>query len=226
MCLQDYRRRVKLALSYGETFIVLSAVFFSVSRYFVKLAEQELSVWTILFARCIGVLCLVAAAAKYNQVKLVGNEPRQNGPLLVLHGGIRGVYILLELTALTFMPVGDYTVLCYTYPAVTAFLLRVYLREKYTLLDASGSLFSLMGIILVSQPTALGFSNQGDQHAVSLHGVLATVAVVLVEAHASIILRVCPRTLLSLQRSLMRIFTGDRRTRACARRNGTLSVKP
>ena len=85
--------------------------------------------------------------------------------LLLLRGlvgffGVFGMYFSLQYLSLS-----DAVALTFLVPMVTAFLAFVLLHEKYSILEAICSVFSLAGVVLIAKPTFI-FGNESRAHLV------------------------------------------------------------
>lgn len=82
--------------------------------------------------------------------------------LLLLRGlvgffGVFGMYFSLQYLSLS-----DAVALTFLVPMVTAFLAFVLLHEKYSILEAICSVFSLAGVVLIAKPTFI-FGNESNK---------------------------------------------------------------
>lgn len=137
--------------------MVLAAFFFSIMSVLVKLAGERLPTTQIVFARC--VVSLVLSWWFLRRAGVRGWGKRKG--LLLLRGltGLGGLLCFFHATVM--LPLADVTTLHYTNPVVTALLAGVLLGETLGRGEILGSLLSLVGVVLVAQPSFL-FGQQAE----------------------------------------------------------------
>ena len=64
--------------------------------------------------------------------------------------------------SLQYLSLSDAVALTFLVPMVTAFLAFVLLHEKYSILEAICSVFSLAGVVLIAKPTFI-FGNESNK---------------------------------------------------------------
>ncbi len=128
-----------------------SALFFSLMTLFVKLAGRTIPTMEIVFARS-----LLMAGMTYALVRRQGLSPLGNNRKLLLARGVIGVTALsLFYFAIPRIPLGDATALFYMAPIWTALSAAFFLRERTAGLVLVGMAVSLVGVVLISEPSFL-----------------------------------------------------------------------
>ncbi|KAF6063732.1 EamA-like transporter family protein [Candida albicans] len=99
-------------------------------------------------------------------------HPAQILKLLLLRGlvgffGVFGMYFSLQYLSLS-----DAVALTFLVPMVTAFLAFVLLHEKYSILEAICSVFSLAGVVLIAKPTFISSSSSEKRILATIVGLI------------------------------------------------------
>jgi drug/metabolite transporter (DMT)-like permease len=143
-----------------------AAFFFSLMSAFVKALGDTLPSQEIVLVRSALTLGYAYALVRFAGHALWGT----NRKLLLLRGlfGLGGVSCFFW--AITALPLADATVLHYTNPVITALLAALVLDERIGRAEAGGALVSLVGIVLVAQPSFL-FGGDGSELRLAYAGV-------------------------------------------------------
>jgi drug/metabolite transporter (DMT)-like permease len=148
--------------SYGLFLVLLSAILYALAGAFVKLGHirGRLPSTELVFARgifqgaCI-VLGLVVTRDDKNQ-RLI-HHPFGKGAaakrLVWARGIIGGMGFLLDYHCMAVLPLGDAITLMSLYPFLTIFLARFVLGEEIKILHIVVTTASLVGAVLIAQPT-------------------------------------------------------------------------
>lgn len=140
-------QRIPLGLRY----MAGSALFFSLMTLFVKLAGQTIPTMEIVFARS-----LLMAGMTYGLIRRQGLSPLgTNRKLLLARGAIGVTALSLFYFAIPRIPLGDATAVFYMAPIWTALAAAFVLRERTAGLVLVGMAVSLVGVVLISEPSFL-----------------------------------------------------------------------
>ena len=135
----------------GAYLIMLSAFAFSIMTVLVKLVGERLPSQEIVVARAI-----VSLVLSWSLLRRAGVSPWGEDKLWLWIRGVLGFAGLsCVYAAVTHLPLAEATVLQYLYPAITALLAGLFLREVITPRILIASAISLVGVVLVAQPTLL-----------------------------------------------------------------------
>lgn len=168
-------------VSAGLRFMVLAAFYFSLMSLLVKLAGQRLPGAQMVFARSI-----VALVLSYGMLRRIKVSPwGEKKGLLFFRGFIGFLGLLCFFYAIPRLPLADVTVIQYTNPVFTAVLAAIFLRETLGGREMSGLALSLLGIVLVAQPTFL-FGLRGSSLDLLAVGVALAGAVFAAMAYTSV----------------------------------------
>ncbi len=165
----------------GLRYMVLSAFFFSLMSLLVKVAGQRLPGAELVLARSV-----VALVISYAMIRRLGVSPwgRRKG-LLVFRGLIGFFGLLCFFYAIPRLPLADVTVIQYTNPAFTALLAALFLKETMGRREVMGLLLSLLGVVLVAQPTWL-FGHAADTLNLTAVGIALAGAVFAAMAYTTV----------------------------------------
>jgi drug/metabolite transporter (DMT)-like permease len=150
--------RTHLAANIGLLFIVLSQFFNSIMVTTTKLLvtdEDPIHPLQILFVRM-----LITALGCVLYLKYYKKEAQLWGPkelrwLLVLRGVMGFIGVFAMYYSLMYLSVSEATVITFLVPSMTGFLAWVLLRERWSLIEALGSVISLFGVMLIARPSFL-----------------------------------------------------------------------
>ena len=162
--------------------MLLSAFAFSLMTLFVKLAGQSLPTQEIVTARALLTLVFTLVALRRARIAPLGSKR----PLLWLRGAIGFLALSCVYYAVTHLPLAEATVLQYLHPPLTAALAAWLLRERLdrTVFISLG--LGVVGVLLVSQPSALfGLGSQ----TLPVWGVAAAIGGAVLSSCAYVIVR-------------------------------------
>jgi len=153
--------------------MLASAFAFSVMSLFVKVAGQRLPSQEIILARA-----LISLILSYGHLRLAGLSVWGNNYKLLIGRGVVGFLALsCFFYSLTHLPIAESTVIQYVYPVFTALLARYSLGERLGRVKLAFSLLSLVGVVLIAQPTVLFGGSAASLNpltvAIALGGLLA-----------------------------------------------------
>ncbi len=139
----------KRFFSAGLRYMAVSAFFFSVMGLLVKVAGQRLPSQEIVFFRSLLVLVFAYVALKRMKVVPWGN----NKKWLVVRGMTGFLALSCFYYGVTHLPLADATLIMYSNPVFTAILAAIFLSEKLTMVDIIGVVASLVGVVLIAEPS-------------------------------------------------------------------------
>lgn len=170
----------------GLLYMAGSAFFFSIMSVLVKWAGQTLPSQEIVFFRSAGVMALALGHMRIEGIDPWGNNRR----LLLVRGLVGFVALSCFYYALTKLPLPDATLIQYTNPIWTALLAAIFLGELLGAIEILGLLASLVGVVLIQQPTFLF----GGQSRLPPEAVLVAICGAIAAAGAYVIVRRLRRT--------------------------------
>lgn len=175
--------------------MIVAALCFSGMSFMAKVLAGSLPVGEIVLARSIIGTIISVWMLRAAGISLWGNRK----DLLIFRGVFGCAALLCFFWSLIRLPLAEATVLFYMSPGLTAVIAAVWLREKLALREASGFVVSIVGVIMITQPTFL-FDNAAD----ALH--LPSVAVGLLGALLASFAFVAVRKLRSTDHGLVIVF--------------------
>ena len=131
--------------------MLLGTVFFSVMTVFAKLASERLPTMELVLARVIVTLLMSWWALRRLGVYPWGNDKK----LLLLRGFAGFMGLSCYFYAIDHLPLADATVIQFTNPMIAALIAVFALREPLRGADVVATLLSMVGVVLVAQPTFL-----------------------------------------------------------------------
>ena len=135
----------------GVLYMLASALGFSVMSLCVKLVSAELPTMEVVFARSAFMAVVTYAALRHSGASVAGHDRRT----LLARGVIGATALSLLYLGLARLPLGDAVTIHYTAPVWTALSAAFLLGERLRPLVLGGVALSLVGVVLVAQPTAL-----------------------------------------------------------------------
>ncbi|MAY42690.1 MULTISPECIES: DMT family transporter [unclassified Neptuniibacter] len=134
-------------------YMLLSALGFALMAACVKGAsEYGIPVLEIVAARAVVSLCISYIDIKRKRIDVWG----QNKGLLIARGSVGAIALLCVYYAVTTLPLAEATIMQYTYPAFTALIALLFLKEKVQKATLLCIVLSLIGLVLMVQPTHEG----------------------------------------------------------------------
>jgi drug/metabolite transporter (DMT)-like permease len=167
--------------------MVGSAFSFSLMSLFVKLVGRSLPAQEIVLLRGVVTLALSYAVLRSARIPLAGNRPG----LLAVRGVLGFGAVSLFFLGVIRLPIADATVIHYTNPVFTAAIAALVLAERIGARDVGSLAASLVGVLLVAQPT---FLFGGASASLDLVGVLAALGGAILSAGAYVCVRHLSRT--------------------------------
>jgi len=158
--------------SYGLILVLLSAILYAIAGAFVKLGHVEggLPSTELVFARGIfqgGIVVLGLYFCRDDKQQRLIYRPFGNGvaarKLVWMRGVLGGAGFLLDYHCMAVLPLGDAITLMSLYPFLTIFLARAFLGEEIKPLHLIVTTASIVGAVLIAQPTFIfGVDNDAD----------------------------------------------------------------
>ncbi|TDP75362.1 DMT family transporter [Bradymonas sediminis] len=142
--------------SVGLRYMAASAFFFSLMGVLVKVLGERLPSNEIVLARSFMLLLFAWLMIRRAGVSPWGN----NKPLLFLRGLSGFAALSCFYYALTELPLADATLIMYINPVFTGILAAIFLKEAIGWPDIIGIAVSLLGVVLVAQPSFI-FGGEG-----------------------------------------------------------------
>ncbi len=131
--------------------MLLGTLFFSAMTVFAKFAGERLPTMELVLARV-----LVTLVMSWWAIRGLGIYPWGNNKRLLLIRGFAGFMGLsCYFYAINHLPLADATVIQFCNPMLAALIAAVALKEPLRGLDIFATLFSMVGVVLVAQPTFL-----------------------------------------------------------------------
>ncbi|MGB5813442.1 MAG: DMT family transporter [Polyangiales bacterium] len=131
--------------------MVVGSLFFSVMSVFAKVAGEHLPTMQLVLARVVVTLIM-----SWWALRRLGIVPWGNNRKLLLARGLVGFAGLsCYFYAITHLPLADATVIQFCNPMVAALVAAFALHEALRPVDLLATLFSMVGVVLVAQPTFL-----------------------------------------------------------------------
>lgn len=142
-------------VSIAVYYMLLSAMGFALMAACVKgVSGYGIPVLEIVAARSIVSLVISYLDIKRKRISLWGT----NKLLLIARGSVGALALLCVFFSVTTLPLAEATILQYTYPAFTALLALVFLKERVQRATLLCIAFSLFGLVMMVQPgSELGF---------------------------------------------------------------------
>ena len=130
-------------------FMLLSALGFALMAACVKaVAAYGIPVLEIVAARAIVSLILSYLDIKRKRLSVWGS----NQPLLIARGVVGALALICVYYAVTTLPLAEATVLQFTYPAFTALIALLFLKERILLATMVCIVLSIIGLLIMVQP--------------------------------------------------------------------------
>lgn len=138
----------------GVKYMLLASFLFAIMGAFAKLASEHMSSLEVVFFRNVfGVLIIAYALYKKPMVQKGGK------PWLLFFRGMMGFLALLAFFYnIAHIPLGDAMTWSKTSPIFTAIFAWMFLQERLSLKAWGAVGIGFMGIVLITQPSGIGFS--------------------------------------------------------------------
>ncbi|MEA1891863.1 MAG: DMT family transporter, partial [Campylobacterota bacterium] len=141
-------------LNSGVKYMLLASFLFAIMGAFAKLASQTMPSLEVVFFRNVFGVVLIAYTVYKTPMTHVGGKP-----FLLLFRGVMGFTALLAyFYNIANIPLGDAVTFSKTAPIFTAIFAWLFLKEKLTSTAWLAIFIGFGGIILITQPSAIGFT--------------------------------------------------------------------
>jgi len=141
----------KETVSVAVYYMLLSAMGFALMAACVKgVSGYGIPVLEIVAARSVVSLLISYVDIKRKRIPIWGH----NKLLLIARGAVGALALLCVFYAVSTLPLAEATILQYTYPAFTALLALIFLKERVQQATVFCILLSLIGLVLMVQPNA------------------------------------------------------------------------
>ncbi|OHE05854.1 MAG: hypothetical protein A2329_06920 [Sulfurimonas sp. RIFOXYB2_FULL_37_5] len=141
-------------LSNGVKYMLYASFLFAIMGAFAKLASEHMSSLEVVFFRNLFGVVLIGYTVYKTQIKSVGGRPF----LLFFRGFMGFISLLAYFYNIAHIPLGDAVTYSKTAPIFTAIFAWFFLNEKLSLSSWVAIFIGFGGIILIAQPSGVGFS--------------------------------------------------------------------
>ena len=146
-------KRIK-ELNSGVKYMLLASFLFAIMGAFAKLSSEHMSSLEVVFFRNIFGVAIIGYALYKTPMKHKGGKP-----FLLFFRGLMGFLALLAyFYNVANIPLGDAMTYSKTAPIFTAILAWLFLNEKLSLNAWLAVFIGFLGILLITQPSGVGFS--------------------------------------------------------------------
>lgn len=168
------------SLIVSAVLMLLSCLCFSLMGLAIKIASQSYTSFQQLLYRNIASVgyCIIALMLKREPILGPRAATKTTRLYLAVYGLSVAITMAMYMYVINVLPLSDATTLCFTSPIFSSIAASVFLHEKYLLRDFVTTLFSIAGIILVAQPTFMGFPSHdpaGKEHTFTVAYIIAVV---------------------------------------------------
>lgn len=141
-------------LNNGVKYMLAASFLFAIMGAFAKLASQYMSSLEVVFFRNLFGVILIGYAVYKTPMKQSGGKP-----FLLFFRGLMGfVSLLAYFYNIAHIPMGDAVTFSKTAPIFTAVFAWLFLNEKLTFSAWLAVFVGFIGILLIAQPSGIGFS--------------------------------------------------------------------
>ena len=138
----------------GVKYMLFASFLFAIMGAFAKLSSQHMSSLEVVFFRNVFGVLIVGVAVLKKPMQHAGGKP-----LLLFFRGFMGFSALLAFFYnIAHIPLGDAMTFSKTSPIFTALFAWAFLKEKLPSSGWIAVLIGFFGILLITQPTGIGFS--------------------------------------------------------------------
>jgi drug/metabolite transporter (DMT)-like permease len=146
-------KRIK-ELNNGVKYMLIASFTFALMGAFAKLASAEMSSLQVVFFRNIFGVLLISFAIYKKPMTHVGGKPL----LLIFRGTMGFLALLAYFYNIAHIPLGDAVTFSKTAPIFTAIFAWFFLNEKLPLKGWLAVFIGFGGILLITQPSTVGFT--------------------------------------------------------------------
>ena len=146
-------KRIK-ELNSGVKYMLIASLSFAVMGAFAKLASQSMSSLEVVFFRSLFGVVIISYAIYKKPMTHSGGKPF----LLMFRGTMGFLALLAYFYNIANIPLGDAVTFSKTSPIFTAIFAWLFLKEKLSISAWLAVFVGFGGILLITQPTGLGFT--------------------------------------------------------------------
>jgi drug/metabolite transporter (DMT)-like permease len=139
------------SLTIGIRHMLMGTLFFSAMSVCAKLAGQRLPTMELVLGRVVVTLIMSWWVIRSLRIDPWGH----NKPLLLVRGFAGFMGLSCYFYAITHLPLADATVIQFCNPMLAALIAVFALREPVRWVEVVATIFSMVGVVLVAQPTFL-----------------------------------------------------------------------
>ena len=141
-------------LNNGVKYMLIASFSFAIMGAFAKLASQSMSSLEVVFFRSLFGVVIIGYAVYKKPMTHSGGKPF----LLLFRGTIGFLALLAYFYNIANIPLGDAVTFSKTSPIFTAIFAWLFLKEKLSFSAWLAVFIGFGGILLITQPTGIGFS--------------------------------------------------------------------
>jgi drug/metabolite transporter (DMT)-like permease len=141
-------------LNNGVKYMLIASFSFAIMGAFAKLASQHISSLEVVFFRSLFGVVIIGFAVIKKPMTHIGGRPF----LLIFRGSMGFTALLAYFYNIQNIPLGDAVTFSKTAPIFTAIFAWAFLKEKLPFSAWLAVFIGFGGILLITQPTALGFT--------------------------------------------------------------------
>ena len=138
----------------GVKYMLFASFLFAIMGAFAKVASEHMSSLEVVFFRNIFGVFLISYALYKSPVIQKGGKPF----LLFLRGVMGFLALLAYFYNIAHIPLGDAVTYSKTAPIFTAIFAWIFLKERLSLAAWLGVFMGFFGIVLIAEPSGIGFS--------------------------------------------------------------------
>lgn len=146
--------KLRRELNKGVKYMLIASFNFAIMGAFAKLASESMSSLEVVFFRNVFGVALVGFAVLRKPMKHVGGKPW----LLFFRGFMGFTALLAFFYNIAHIPLGDAMTFSKTSPIFTAVFAWMFLQEKLSYKAWSAVGIGFVGILLITQPSGVGFT--------------------------------------------------------------------
>ena len=141
-------------LNNGVKYMLIASISFAFMGAFAKLASQHMSSLEVVFFRSLFGVFIIGFAVIKKPMTHIGGRPF----LLIFRGTMGFTALLAYFYNIQNIPLGDAVTFSKTAPIFTAIFAWLFLKEKLSLSAWLAVFIGFGGILLITQPTGIGFT--------------------------------------------------------------------
>lgn len=146
-------KRIK-KLNNGIKYMLYASFLFAIMGAFAKLASEHMSSLEVVFFRNLFGVFIIGYTLYKAETKSIGGRPF----LLFFRGMMGFLSLLAYFYNIAHIPLGDAVAFSKTAPIFTAIFAWAFLNEKLSLSSWAAVFIGFVGILLIAQPSGIGFS--------------------------------------------------------------------